>query len=360
MRRPVSLLPELEEAIQRGSPAKRAETLRRITDLFVDGASRFGPDHVGLFDDVMGYLIAQIETRALEELANRIAPVPNAPEGVVRKLAASDEIAVAGPILRLTPLEQHDLEFIAGTKSQAHLLAMSQRADLGRPVTDILVRRGDGPVVHTVTTNARAPLSAGAMTALVQRARIDGGLAEKIGQRTDIPPDIFRQLVTQATDVVRERLMANARPEIRVELGDILEKASVNVRAKAPPRDYAAALERVRLLQAAGKLNEAAILEFAKTGQHDDTVAALSTLCAVPIVTVERLVAGNRSDPVIILARAANLKWDTVRAAIESWPDGRGLSPDALATAKQNYEVLSPATAERVVRFWQVRPKGDR
>ena len=37
---PASLLPELEEVVQHGSAEKRAETLRRITGLFLDGAAQ--------------------------------------------------------------------------------------------------------------------------------------------------------------------------------------------------------------------------------------------------------------------------------------------------------------------------------
>ena len=50
---PASLLPELEDVVQHGSAEKRAETLRRITGLFLDGAQNFHAEHIALFDDVM-------------------------------------------------------------------------------------------------------------------------------------------------------------------------------------------------------------------------------------------------------------------------------------------------------------------
>ena len=81
---PASLLPELEDVVQHGSAEKRAETLRRITGLFLDGAPNFNDNHVALFDDVIGYLIEEIEAKALAELARRLAPIANAPAGVVR------------------------------------------------------------------------------------------------------------------------------------------------------------------------------------------------------------------------------------------------------------------------------------
>src|SRR4029078_4456624 len=122
---PVSLLPELEDVVQHGSAEKRAETLRRIATLFLDGAPAFSNEHVGLFDDVIGCLIKEIEAKALAELARRIAPVPNAPARVVSTLARNDDIEVAGPILRQARINESDLMHIAETKSQAHLLAMS-------------------------------------------------------------------------------------------------------------------------------------------------------------------------------------------------------------------------------------------
>jgi hypothetical protein len=36
-----SLIPELEDIVQRGSPRRREQALRRITALFLDGASVF-------------------------------------------------------------------------------------------------------------------------------------------------------------------------------------------------------------------------------------------------------------------------------------------------------------------------------
>src|SRR6516164_8912317 len=94
-----SLIPELERIVQNGSARKRQEALQRITTLFLDCASRFNEDHVRLFDDVLVRLIEEIELKARAELAHRLAPVGNAPTGVVRRLANDDDILVAGPVL---------------------------------------------------------------------------------------------------------------------------------------------------------------------------------------------------------------------------------------------------------------------
>jgi len=351
---PASLLPELEEVVQHGSAAKRAETLRRITSLFLDSANSFNADHVALFDDVIGYLIEEIEAKALAELARRLAPVPNAPAGVVRTLAGHDDIEVAGPVLKAARLADPDLLHIAETKSQAHLLALASRKGISEALSEILVDRGNHEVSRSIATNHYARLSESAFTTLVKRAEEDGVLAEKVGMRTDIPPRLFRELLMRASDVVQKRLLAQAKPETQAEIRRVLAKVTEEVAAKAAPRNYTAALAAVRALHKERKLGEADVAAFAKAGKYEETIAALATLCVVPVEVVDRLMSGERADPVLILARAAGFGWPTVRDIIGARPGARA-SRDVLDAAFENFERLTAATAQRVVRFWQVR-----
>jgi uncharacterized protein (DUF2336 family) len=351
---PASLLPELEEVVQHGSAEKRAETLRRITSLFLDGAPNFTDDHVALFDDVMGCLIEEIETKALEELSRRLAPVANAPEGVVRKLADSDDIAVAEPVLREGRLADPDLMRIAETKGQDHLLALSARKGINEALSDVLVTRGNQEVSRAIANNSQARLSDNAFSTLVKRAEGDNVLAERVGLRNDIPPRLFRQLLMQASEVVQNRLLARAKPETQAEIRRVLQKVTDEVGAKAGPRNYTAALAAVRALHKERKLTEADVAEFARTGKYEETIAALATICSVPVEVVDRLMSGERADPVLILARAVGFSWPTVCEVINSRP-GVKPSQQMLDATLENFERLTAATAQRVVRFWQVR-----
>src|SRR5690242_4350752 len=351
---PASLLPELEEVVQHGSAEKRAETLRRITGLFLDGAPAFKDEHVAVFDDVIGYLIEEIEAKALAELSRKLAPVPNAPAKVVTRLAESDDIDVAEPLLKQGHIPDPELIRIAETKGQAHLLALAARGSVSEALADVIVARGDRDVSRSIATNAAAKLSEGAFNTLVKRAEQDGVLAERVGQRNDIPPRLFRQLLMQASDVVQKRLLAQARPETQAEIRKILARVTDEVGARAAPRNYASALAAVRQMHKDGRLTEAEIVTFAEAGKYEETIAALATLCAVPVEIVDRLMNGERADPVLILARAAGFGWPTVRAVISSRP-GTKPSTQVLQAAFENFERLTPATAQRVVRFWQVR-----
>jgi uncharacterized protein (DUF2336 family) len=350
---PASLLPELEDVVQHGSAEKRAETLRRITTLFLDGAPSFHAEHIALFDDVIGCLIDEIEAKTLAELARRIAPVVNAPAGVVSALAKNDDIAVAGPILKQARIADRDLMYIAENRSQAHLLAMSTRQRISEALSDILVARGDREVARSIANNRHAQLSDNAFTTLVKRAEEDSVLAEKVGMRTDIPP-LFRQLLMRASEVVQKRLLDKAKPETQTEIRRVLAQVTDEVAAKAAPRNYAAALAAVRALHSQHKLKETDIAESAKSGKYEETIAALSILCAVPVEVVDRLMDGERVDPVLILARATGFGWSTVKEILNARP-GTKPSPQTFDAARDNFERLTVATAQRVVRFWQVR-----
>jgi uncharacterized protein (DUF2336 family) len=151
-----SLFDDLDAALRSGSSEKRVAMLRRVTDLFLKEADHLNERQIEVFDGVLVQLIDTIEARTLVEISERLAPVANAPIDLALNLARHSEIRVARPILanssRLTTAE---LVEIAKTKSQDHLLAISERAQIEPAVTDILVDRGNHAVVHSVAGSPR-------------------------------------------------------------------------------------------------------------------------------------------------------------------------------------------------------------
>ena len=59
-----SLLDDLQTTLAHGTVARRVETLRRVTDLFINGAVDYSDEQIGLFDDVFQCLTDHIETSA--------------------------------------------------------------------------------------------------------------------------------------------------------------------------------------------------------------------------------------------------------------------------------------------------------
>ncbi|BBF93812.1 DUF2336 domain-containing protein [Blastochloris tepida] len=353
-----SLIIDLEDAIIRGSAGRRIEVLRQITDLFFAGAEVYDDEQIALFDDVIGRLANAIETEARIELASRLAPAENAPPRVIRQLARDDLIDVAGPVLSQSPrLTDDDLIDIARTKSQPHLLAISERETISPPVTDVLVARGNREVMHTVAANSGARFTDKGLSCLVDRSDGDESLQMAIGRRRDLPPQLFRALIAKATQAVQKRLLAIANPLDAREVQRVLASVADRIGEAVAPakRDFTAAKRNVETLVSRSALNEIALHNFARNGRFEETLVALAELTGVPLEVAERLLLGSQPDPVLILGKAAGFTWQTVRAIILVRPGAQEMPQAALEKALSHFECLSVQTAQRVVRFWRVR-----
>jgi uncharacterized protein (DUF2336 family) len=352
-----SLIADLEDSIKSGSQERRVETLRRVTDLFLSDADRLNEAQVGVFDDVLCHLIKRIETKAVAELSARLAPVDNAPIEAIRRLARDNEITVAGPVLtQSTRLTTNDLVEIAQTKGQAHLLAISGRAQLEEAVTDQLLTRGNAAVAHKLAGNAGARFSETGFATLVKNAETDEMLTKRIGLRLDLPLRLLRELLLKATQAVQDWLLSHAPTEAKDEIQRVLASVSNEIsRDATAPRDFTRAQQLVLGMERLGELSEGAILEFANAHKYEEMVAALSVSCSASIQVIAALMKSPRNDGLLVPCKAAGLKWPTVAAILKSRFTHHLILDHELAQAKVDFLMLSQASAQRTLRFWQVR-----
>lgn len=359
MSRTASIFNEVESALHDASAEKRMDVLRRVTDLFVGEAEHFTQDQTALFDGVMGQLVNHIESRAVVELSRRLAPLANAPVQTVRHLAGHDDIEISGPILEKSErLSDDDLIQIAKTKGQAHLSKIANRARLTQTVTDVLVDHGDSEVTNTLAINSGAQFSTIGMAKLVMRADGDDRLAESIGLRTDIPAHVYRQLLAQATDVVRRKLLASApasaQDAIKKALGDI--SAQVTPKAGAM-QHYAAAQRALKPFAQDTELTKKKVLEFANKKQIAEVAVGLSILSGAPVEHVDRLFHAVNGFGLMALCKSLALDWQFTYVIITASRAADSLSALLIEQMRDEYSALSVPSAQRVFRFWQGRQK---
>src|SRR6266536_369179 len=349
-----SIIAELEDAVRDGSSKKRVETLRRVTDLFLNDCDRLNDEQVQVFDDVLCLLIARVETRAKAELSKRLGPIDYAPFEVIRHLALDDEISVAGHVLtHSSRLGTDTLVEIASTKGQDHLLAISARADLPEAVTDVIVDRGEGKVIRQLANNATARFSEAGYSGIVARAEEDDELAEIVALRPDLPVKFVRELLRRAKDAARARLLAMAPPELREHLRTLL-KEIVRETPASPRWNFSIAEERVRLMKGVNELDDAAVFKFAEERKLNEVAVSLAVLNDVPTEMMARVLEGPRADLILIPCRSARLNWPTVETILRNRPAPLPIDDQSLAQAQRDYRKLSLETAQRTVRFWQL------
>ena len=356
------LIGQLEGVLARKDQSARAEMLRRVADLFVNGSGRFTDDQVELFDDVMVRLVTTIGQAARAEFGSRLALVPDAPAGVIRTLAFDDAIDVAAPVLAHSPrLEDAALMENARTKSQGHLLAISGRSVLAEAVTDVLVERGNHRVVTGAAANRGARFSGAGMSVLVKRAQDNGDLALCVWARPDIPRHDLVKLFVQASEVVRGRLEAADPRQAALVRAAVAEASdAIQATARAGSSQHAQALAHVQRLHSLGQLDEARLLAFARERSFDRTAVALSVMCDLPIGLIERTLVHNEPEQLLVFAKAIDLSWQTARAILTLQAGRGGVSRERLNQCLASFFRLQPKTAQTALQFYRQREQASR
>jgi hypothetical protein len=177
-----------------------------------------------------------------------------------------------------------------------------------------------------------------------------------VGRRGDLSPGHLKELLAGSADIVRRRLFEVVRPDKKAAINDAMVEIAGAPKQSEIRRDFAPAQRAVLALHQAGELNEAVLLNFAKARKYEECVAALSAMSAIRLATIDRLVMGDRHDPILILGRAVGLEWATVRALIMLRLDpGRVPSATDIEEVRLNFERLGASTAQRVLGFWRTR-----
>lgn len=350
-----ALLRELEETLINGSKADRSAILQRITDLFVSTSTGLQDDQIGFFDVVISRVSRDIERAARIELAERLAPVPNAPTGVIKQLAM-DEIAVAKPVISTSQrLTNNDLLKIGKAKGEQHMLAMTGRSDLGENLSDYLVLKGGQVVTRALVANKAAKLSRQAMGVLVMRAVTDHDLQSALSGRQDLPKELAGQIIHLATLSAQKRLKAGLEPSAALaeDIDQAVEAGARNVAATTQFSVGVTTLdpdqEAIQALVDAGKLNEASVRDFAASGQRDRAVRALAALASISYATAEQVVFGDQRDSLLLVTKALGWSWETTASMIGL--RAMGNSEIALQRSKRQFEKIDARSSNGVLMF---------
>ena len=350
-----SIVGKLDAALKSGSEERRIDMLARIADIFVADASRYSEEQLRLFDDIMLRLADAVGTSARAALAVRLAPIANAPSGVIHALAFDHDIEVAGPVLTGSQrLQEQALLASAKTKSLQHLLAISRRRDLGEALTDVLIERGDRKLNLSIASNGSARISDFGFRLLVKWATGDDELAATLGLRPDIPRPHFLVLLENASRQVRARLAA-ANPQTASSAERMVSEIVGANEGSARLAATRAQLERQHRL---GRLSEKEIAQFASDRKLEETAVALAIVCDMPTDVVERALIDRNSELTLILAKVAGLSPASTRAILALRGPERGASSQDMDRALDSYDRLPIETARRVLGFFRDRAKG--
>lgn len=341
---------------EKGGPEHDAQMLEEVTDLFLSSVDRLSESQIGAVDGVLAQLVGRVEAATLQQLSEALCTIEQAPRQTIRNLAFHDNALVAAPVLRHSIcLSEKDLLEIIQTRSQQHLLAISDRKTLNETLTDALMRFGDVNVSNALARNAGARFSECGYATLVGRAEKDENLAEKLGVRLDIPGNLLRELLGRVADVVRARFLTASRPVARKG------SAAATAGQASPARkaiDYTQAQNEVVALNRTGKLNDSIVNRFAVRGEYTHVVAALALKADVKVEAIEPFLEPDRVYGLIVACKAARLTWSTTTMIVRNRPNCPPSTDRELEQCVAVYETLLLSVAQWTIRFGSDRILG--
>ena len=222
---------------------------------------------------------------------------------------------------------------------------ISGRNQVVETISDVLVDRGDNEVLRRLSGNAAARFSETGISGLATRGASDEKIAVNMANRSDVPPRIFRHLLNQATNAVRNSLLSGASSQQHQIISQVLDEVCQEI---GRPRAHEITAEVRRGVYEAfekGKLNESTVLEFARSDMLAEVAVSLAVLTSISIEIVEQQVLSGRMSGLLLLCKAKDFKWPTAKMIISVASER---SASELEQARQKYlHYLSRPLCER-------------
>lgn len=352
---PADVVVDLESAIAGCPPDRFARMLWRTTDLLVAGRDRLRADEIEVLDEVLVRLFRHIDPKALAKLGAALADLPAPPKETLRRLVLHEDPTIAAPLLlKSDAVSSLDLETVATNCGEQHLLAIAGRRKVEQALADILLRRGSRNVWRALARNPGVQFSEASYGAVVAKADGDEEITKALAVRPDLPETALRTLISKAPKELKARVLDKLPNDVRERIaatgGPPMPAASTQPRAAS---DYSAAISEIAPLSRIGKLNDSTVNRFAIRGEKANLIASLSILSGAPVEIIERVMADEGYEGLVMACRGSRLNWQTTLAILSNRGSPQ-LSAANRVRAQELFETQLLSTSQWMVRWGDV------
>jgi len=348
----------LKDLPNRTSSEARRELLREVTQSLSgrDGALT-GAETADL-DRIMASVASEFSTQVRAEFARLVAASPAHFTQAAEQFAL-DEIEVAAPVLQHAAQLSDDLLLkVVAEKSEAHLMAVTQRSSVSWRVSHALVEHGGDDVVSSLLGNEGADIADKTYDIVMERADESPRLQAGLVRRKSVPLELLNELYHKTEAGLRQEIMAKFDQVDVAELEKAFERSRIRLtcRYRQLPEDIALARKNLAALEAKRQLAPAVLLNLLREGANTRTtfLLAFAKLAEVEFEVIQRAVDEPNLDTMALLCRSAGFE----RGLFVSLAVALDKSGEGLAKAQEFaglYESVPVHAAQRAMRFWKVR-----
>jgi hypothetical protein len=333
------------------SPEKRLELLHHITDAYFENGDRHSSAAEYLFADIITRLLDKISAADRAQASTYLATLHEIPAELAHRLATDQDIKVAAPIVRgYFGLSEHTLITVAKDGSQEHLRSIASRPVVSPPVTDIVVKRGDGTTVRTLAGNLGARFSSYGMRILVDKAEEDAVLQSLLVERPDLSLEAIGKLLPLISRELATRLHGQS-----IEIDDAAIGAQLAVWLEDRKKNIAKTEAYIAGIRAGHLGLDDVITETTAAHHLFDATTVLAGIIDLEPDHAFRLLAGGKTESVFVLLRSVKLSWRAAERFLVLRSEKMATDEGTEALCHADYESITLAAAQRVVRFMKVR-----
>lgn len=342
------------------APARRAELLRQLADMYVASSARLNAGARAEFDAILSALIESAGPEERRAAAARLAPLADAPPALMRRLA-EDAVEIAAPVLlHSRALDRPTLHRLARDGEEARRMLIARREDCSGRLGALLAERGGEETLIALAQNQRARLDGAAMDVMTARTRQYARLHEPMIARLDLPPLTLTRLyffvapalkkeILMRADIIEPALAAGAasanRKSVLAETGDRMDAA----------RNF------VRRSLRAGAPRETFLCDLVRSGPSPAFLVAFAYYAGVEIDAARIMLSDRRREALAVACRAGDAPRPFFAKILFGVGKGDEKAEENEAQAARMldlYMKIPREGAERLMRFWRVRGRG--
>jgi len=351
----------LKELPNRTSSEARRDLLRQVTESLSGRDGAPSAEETAELDRIMASVASEFSTQVRAEFARLVASQA-AHFGQAAERFAMDEIEVAAPVLKHSDALSEDVLLkVVAEKSEAHMMAVTQRSTVSPRLSHALVERGGDEVVSSLLRNEGADIADTTYDMVMERADASPLLQEGLVRRKSVPLDLLNELYLKTEAGLRQEIMAKFGQVEPAELEKAFERSRFRLtnRYRQLPEDIAAARKNLAALEAKRQLLPATLVSLLREGASVRTtfLLAFAKLVDVEFEVVQRAVEGPDLDTLALLCRGTGFDrglFVTLAGMLDKSGDGLGKAEEFGAL----YESVPVQAAQRAIRFWKVRTGG--
>jgi uncharacterized protein (DUF2336 family) len=294
----------LAEIARDSSVGARSKLLQSLSDLVFD--ARLPTEQEVLQLCAIARLLLRVaDDDARQHFASTVAPCKHVPRELVF-LLLEDKIAIAGPVLRDSPvLTEADLTAFARDLPDDRLAFIAMRRNLLPGFVEILVERGGEIVQLAIAENGTAPLTPRSLEILIHNAERSEHLCRSLVRRPEVSKSDAEHLVQLITRMLKSRMRQPAPISTAPQLVPPAAKA---LPARLDAREFTEAV-------LSGHMSaDVAITRLANEDRSNDLTILISALSRIDDVSVMRLLVRADANGIGMILKALDISDATFQA----------------------------------------------